>query len=106
MKDTILGKKYQLSLTFIGPDRAKRLNMEYRNKDYIPNVLSFPLDETTGEIYICPEVSKKEAKNFDLTPRGYMAYLFIHGLLHLKGLPHGDTMDTLERKYVRKFNIS
>lgn len=105
MKNTILGNKYTASLNFIGSKRAKSLNIVYRQKDYVPNVLSFPLDETTGEIFICPEVARKEAKNFNLTPDGYIAFLFIHGLLHLKGHDHSDKMDTLEQKYVKKFLI-
>jgi probable rRNA maturation factor len=102
----ILGKKYELSLTFIGPSRAKKLNQTYRQKDYIPNVLSFPLDTTTGEIFICPEVAKTQAKDFNLSVEGYIAYLFIHGCVHLKGYDHGDTMDALEKKYAKKFNIT
>ncbi len=106
MKNAILGKKYTLSLAFVGAARAQRLNISYRGKDYIPNVLSFPLEQEVGEIFICPPVAAKEAKHFNLSPRGYVAYLFIHGLLHLKGLPHGATMDAQEQKYLRKFNIS
>lgn len=105
MKETILGKRYELSLTFIGATRAARLNREYRNKTYTPNVLSFPLTDGVGEIFICPEVAAKEAAKFNLSPRGYIAYLFIHGLLHLKGYDHGDTMERLERKYCNAFNI-
>jgi probable rRNA maturation factor len=106
IKNTVLGKRYQLSLNFVGPAMAQRLNVQYRKKTYIPNVLSFPLDETIGEIYLCPMVAKKEAKNFNLSVDGYIAYLFIHGLVHLKGHDHGDTMDALEQKYLKKFNIS
>ena len=106
IKERILGKRYELSLVFIGPTRAHTLNLTNRNKDYVPNVLSFPLDAGTGEIYICPTVAKREAKKFNLTPEGYIAYLFIHGLLHLKGHDHSDTMEKLERKYLRTFNIS
>jgi probable rRNA maturation factor len=69
-------------------------------------VLSFPLDKTTGEVYICPAVSNKEASKFNLSQPGYVAYLFIHGLLHLKGHDHGDTMDKLERKYLKLFKIT
>ena len=105
MKDTILGKKYEVCLTFIGSTRARALNESYRSKTYVPNVLSFPLDETHGDIFICPEVAKKEAASFNLSVDGYLAYLFIHGLLHLKGLDHGDTMDGLERRYLKKFNV-
>ena len=106
IKEKILGKRYELSLVFIGPDRAHTLNQSYRNKTYIPNVLSFPLSDSAGEIFICPQVAKKEAAKFDLSVNGYIQYLFIHGCLHLKGHDHGATMDTLERKYLKAFNIS
>lgn len=106
MKDAILGKKYKLSLVFVGKQRAATLNKQYRNKSYSPNVLSFPLDKTTGEIFICPHVAQNEAAKFDLTPNGYVAFLFIHGCLHLKGYGHGDTMDRQERKYLKAFDVS
>jgi len=105
MKDAILGKKYTLSLTFIGKVRAQSLNQKYRNATYVPNVLSFPLSENAGEIYIAPSVAEKEAHKFSLSPKGYVGYLFIHGLLHLKGYPHGATMERAEKKFVSKFNL-
>lgn len=105
MKEAIVGKRYQVSLTFVGPARAKALNQQYRKKDYVPNVLSFPLDENIGEVIICPAEANKEAKDFDFSPAGHIAFLFIHGLLHLKGYGHGATMEKLEAKYVRKFKI-
>jgi probable rRNA maturation factor len=101
----ILGKSYTLTLAFIGETRAKALNKTHRNKAYTPNVLSFPLDTKTGEIYITPEVAKREAKKYAMTVSGYIGYLFIHGLLHLKGYDHGDTMEEAEQKYVRKFKL-
>ena len=104
--EKIAGKRYELSVVFVGEKRAQALNIQYRNKDYIPNVLSFPLSETSGEIYICPTIAKREAKNFNLSPKGYMSFLLIHGLLHLKGHDHGDTMERLERKYMRAFSIT
>lgn len=106
IKDKIMGKKYELSLVFIGATRAQSLNQQYRNKSYTPNVLSFPLDEAAGEIFICPVVAAKEAAKFDLSPRGYIGFLLIHGLLHLKGYAHGDTMDRLERRYVTMFKLT
>lgn len=106
MKDGILGKRYQLSLVFIGTKRAAQLNEQYRKKTYSPNVLSFPLDERTGEIFICPLVAKTQAAKYHLSVSGYVAFLFIHGLLHLKGHDHSDTMDTQEQKYLKLFNIS
>ena len=102
---TILGSKYDISLVFVGADRAKELNQTTRGKDYIPNVLSFPLTGSAGEIYICPAVAKKEATKYNLSYRGYVGYLFIHGCLHLKGLDHGKRMDDLEQKYRKQFSI-
>jgi probable rRNA maturation factor len=105
MKDEILGKKYQLSLSFIGKKRAASINTTTRQKTYSPNVLSFPLDTNVGEIFICPEAAYPEAAKFSLSREGYIAYLFIHGLLHLKGHDHGDTMDKLEQRYLKRFAI-
>lgn len=103
--DKILGKKYEVSLTFVGPTRAQTLNKTYRQKTYTPNVLSFPLTEEVGEVYICPEVANKEAKKFELTPNGYITFLFIHSCLHLKGLDHGPEMEKLEAKFKKQFKV-
>jgi len=105
IKDDILGKGYTLSLAFVGGTRAQALNMEYRGKAYTPNVLSFPLDEKIGEIYITPTVAKKEAPKFSMTHKGYVGFLFIHACLHLKGLDHGDIMDKAEKKYCKKYGL-
>ncbi len=105
IKKDILGTSYELSLTFVGATRARVLNMAHRQKSYVPNVLSFPLSERVGEIYITPAVAAKEAAKFNMTPDGYVGFLFIHGCLHLKGLDHGATMDKAEQKYVRKYQL-
>lgn len=106
MKDRILGKSYTLSLTFVGSTRAKALNKAHRNATYVPNVLSFPLDDAHGEIYITPIIAEREAKKFSMTRDGYIGFLFIHGLLHLKGHLHGDTMEKAERTQVAHFKLT
>ena len=105
MKDAVLGSSYDLSLTFIGRQRARTLNIKYRGKTYVPNVLSFPLEERAGEIYIAPEVARAEAARFSLSERNYLALLFIHGLLHLKGHHHGATMEEAEKRYLKRFGF-
>ncbi len=104
--EKIAGGKYHLSLVYIGEKRAQTLNIAHRKKDYVPNVLSFPLDKNMGEIFICPSIAKREAPKFNLSYKGYLTFLLIHGLLHLKGYQHGDTMDKLERKYMRAFSVT
>lgn len=105
MKERVLGKTYALSLVFVGETRAKQINESSRQKTYVPNVLSFPLTDTAGEIIICPKAAEKEASSFGLSLEGYIGYLFIHGLLHLKGLDHGAQMEKLEQKHVQYFKL-
>lgn len=102
----ILGDDFELSIVFVGATRAQKLNQSTRGKDYIPNVLSFPLGRDAGEIFICPDIAAKEASDFGLTPTHYLEYLCIHGCLHVQGYDHGPTMDKLESKYRREFGIN
>ncbi len=104
--DDIMGASYALSLVFVGDTRSKKLNTLYRNKTYIPNVLSFPLSETEGEVYINPRQARREAKKFGMTHEGFIGYLFIHALLHLKGYAHGDTMEEVESRYTTRYHLS
>lgn len=104
IKNRILGQRYNLTLTLLGATKARTLNQQTRGKSYTPNVLSFPLTDTTGEIYLCPMVAKREAKSFGRTEHAQLIYLFIHGLLHLKGYDHGATMDKLEQRWCRTFD--
>jgi len=106
MKDDVLGTSYSLSLVFIGADRAKTLNLKHRKKTYVPNVLSFPLDAVHGEIFITPIVAKKEARARGMSMRGYVGFLFIHGLLHLNGMAHGATMEEAEKIYCSRYNLA
>lgn len=105
IKDEILGSTYVLSLVFIGTHRAQKLNKKYRKENYTPNILSFPLTETRGEIFITPKITIQEATKRGMTIDGYTGFLFIHGLLHLKGYAHSDTMEVLEKKYILKFKL-
>lgn len=105
MKNAALGKNYDLSLVFIGERRSRNLNIAYRNKHKSGNVLSFPLDKKTGEIFICPARCRREAKNFDRSYENFIAFLFIHGLLHLKGMDHGSTMERAEEKIRAQFGV-
>lgn len=105
IKNDILGSSYDLSLAFVGRTRARRINEQVRHKSYVPNVLSIPLDKTHGEIIITPTQAQLEAKRYKLTPRGYIAFLYIHGLLHLKGMAHGTRMEQLEAAYLKKYKL-
>lgn len=103
LKKDILGKKYSLSIAFVGEKQSQEINKQYRNKNKPTNILSFLLSRQEGEIILCPAVIKKEAKNFDKTFSQFLGFLVIHGMLHLKGLEHSSTMELLEEKYDKKY---
>lgn len=95
IKDKVLGKNYDLSLVFCGDKLSRRLNRIYRDKDYPTNVLSFPVSKNSGEIFI----NLRRLKGFSVP------HLFIHGLLHLKGLQHGRKMESRERALLKAFGL-
>jgi rRNA maturation RNase YbeY len=103
LKDHILGKHFTLSLAFVGERRARSLNLRYRGKTYIPNVLSFPLSRTEGEIVICMTQARREYRAFETSFTEFVLQLYIHGCLHLKGLSHGSRMSKQEQAIQRKF---
>lgn len=105
IKERILGKKYLLSLVTAGDSYTRKLNETYRKKTYIPNVLAFPLEKSTGEIILNPTQAKRECRARGESFRFFTALLFIHALLHLKGLRHGGIMEEREQKLLSEFHI-
>lgn len=103
IKNAVLGTNYDLSLVFIGTQRARDLNQAHRDKTTVPDVLSFPLAPNVGEIYLCLPRIARTAHHFDHTPKQHTGYLFIHGLLHLKGYDHGATMERAEKRFLNRF---
>jgi len=103
VKRLVLGKEYILSVVFVGDKLSKRLNQNYRGKNYVPDILSFPYDKKEGEIFINLNKTKKLSKKFKMGEKKFILYIFIHGLLHLKGLKHGSTMDRMELVYLKRF---
>jgi probable rRNA maturation factor len=103
MKEKILGKKYDLTIVFCSPQESKERNNTYRGKDYATNILSFPLSDSEGEIYISLSIVRKGAKEFEMSYPKFLHLLLAHGLLHLKGLDHGSTMEELEDTYLKLF---
>lgn len=105
IKEEALGKDYSLSLVFIGKKKSATLNYSYREKNKPTNILSFPLDKKTGEIFITLELTREEAKKFERKHDNFIAFLFIHGLMHLKGMEHGSRMEEAEAKLRRQFLV-
>ena len=98
--------RYELSLVLCGDALARKLNKKHRHKTYAANVLSFPLSSLEGEIFLNVGAATREARRFRTSTKKRVALLFVHGLLHLKGLQHGRTMDTREQKILREFDLA
>ncbi len=105
IKNSILGKKYELSLVFPSPKTAIELHKDWKEKDGPANILSFPLEKDLGEIFISLNQAKTECKKFERDYENYVAFLFIHGCAHLKGYTHGNEMEKFEITIRKKFNI-
>lgn len=105
MKEAILGKKYELSFAFVTEKEIRRLNRVYRNKDKVTDILSFPLSEESGEILICKKKAIEKSSLYKRESQNFLYFLFIHGLLHLKGMAHGTIMEREEVKFRKQFRI-
>lgn len=105
MKVAVLGTKYELVLNFVTAQKIQTLNRTYRDLDQPTDILSFPLSKNSGEIFICQTYANKKAVTFGRARENYLAFLVIHGLVHLKGFEHSSRMESIEAKYRQKFGI-
>lgn len=90
----------EVELRIVGSQSMRRLNREYRHKDYATDVLSFPIwpDLDTikqqsgqillGSIVICMPVAVRDAKRENQSIEQKIAFLIEHSLLHLLGFHH------------------
>src|SRR3989344_3101626 len=100
---SIWGERYELSLVICGDALARRMNSTYRHKNYAANVLSFPLGNREGELFLNVQTAARERKRYEGSLRARLLLLFIHGCLHLKGMRHGKRMDALEMNLCKRF---
>ena len=105
IKQAVLGRRYNLSLVFVENSFSKKINTHYRGKNKPTNVLAFPISKTEGELFINLPLVKKEAPMFSLPFPSFLLFIFIHGLLHLKGLRHGSRMGKEEKKWMKKYSL-
>ena len=79
--------KYQINFIMVSDAEIKKLNIKYRKVRRITDVISFLVvpEMFIGDIYISEGRSKKQAKKYGNTWQQELAYLVIHGTLHLCG---------------------
>ena len=85
----------------LGRAEGRRLNRQFRKKDYATIVLSFH----SGDLVLCHPVVVREAREQGKTVRAHYAHLVVHGMLHLRGLKHGKGMEAREIRLLRHFGF-
>ena len=112
-------KNVEVSLGLVEETKIKELNSKYRQKNEVTDVLSFPLEETRlkkydilplGDIFICLPFAVKEAERRGISLKKELAWLTVHGFLHLLGYDHEKSiiddkkMFNLENKILEKWH--
>lgn len=95
LKERIVGKRYGVSVVWIGATRMRSLNRMYRAMPQATNVLAFPLTRDYGEIFLCASRIRHEAAAWGRTTAQHASAIFIHALLHLKGMDHTRKQDRM-----------
>ena len=85
----------ELTIRFVDEKESAGLNEQYRHKKGSTNILSFPFDapvevelDLLGDLIICADVVKKEAKEQKKEELAHWAHMVVHGTLHLLGYDH------------------
>ena len=85
------------SIIFIDDKKMHELNKQYRNIDRTTDVLSFAFEDNNklcynirhlGEIFVSIPKMQAQAKEYGHSETRELAFLVVHGLLHLLGYDH------------------
>lgn len=104
----------EVGVTVVDEVTILELNREYREKDSVTDVLSFPQfaghddllddladDDTStliGDVVICYEQAAGQAEEYSTGLTREMLYLFVHSIMHLFGYDH---MEEEEKEVMR-----
>ena len=87
-------KDAMLSITFVGRAGISELNRRYLRHRGSTDVISFGLERSgkhgavIGDIYICPQVARDNAKRQGVPIGEEVLRLVVHGILHVLGHDH------------------
>lgn len=87
---TFLMEKKELTIVYLSVKEMQKINKQFRNKNKPTDILSFESHDprSLGELLLCFEVLKKQAQNQKHSIKCEVAYMLIHGILHLLGYDH------------------
>lgn len=114
---TIGAPDHDAAIVFVSDAAIRKLNRQFRGKDYVTDVLSFPAQaepfetetkSNLGEVVISLDRALAQAKENKLPIVNETQQLILHGLLHLCGYDHerdNGEMNRLELKLRRKLGL-
>ncbi|MEQ1792538.1 MAG: rRNA maturation RNase YbeY, partial [Nitrospiraceae bacterium] len=85
----------ELGILFVGDQRMRSLNRQYRGKDRTTDVLAFAMREAPhssssvlGDVVIAVPTAVRQAKEGQRSLDEELTVLLVHGILHLCGYDH------------------
>lgn len=106
-------KTAEIELKFVTEAEITRLNSVYRGKASATDVLSFIVDDKPllGQVFICYNFTKAQAKAMNKTLDAEVALLLTHGILHVAGYDHEDeagaqAMEDAEKQILEKVGLT
>ena len=98
----LTGVQGEVTVLVAGRRRIQELNRRFRRKNAPTDVLSFPRSngqgEAGGDIAICAQICRDNARRFGHSPTQELKVLLLHGLLHLAGYDHETDEGQMARK--------
>ena len=97
-RDVAKGRAFDTLIT--GDAELRRLNSNFRGKDYATDVLSFPSGEDgafLGDIAISLGRARAQAREFGHPIEHEVQILMLHGVLHLMGYDHESDTGAMAR---------
>ena len=102
-----------VTLRIVGTAEGRRLNREFRGRDYATDVLTFVYGRRPyrGDIVICHPVLARAARERGVALEAHYAHLVVHGMLHLRGHDHerardAQRMESLERRILARIGFA
>ncbi|MDQ6979208.1 MAG: rRNA maturation RNase YbeY [Mariprofundaceae bacterium] len=99
-----------LCLSIASNATVQQLNNEWRHKDAVTDVLSFPMQDAPdfdphiplGDIVVALPFVADEAQRLGLPLLDHLLHLLVHGVLHLLGYDHIDDDDAQEMQALER----
>jgi probable rRNA maturation factor len=83
----------EVGIALVTDAHIRRLNTRYRRKNVATDVLSFPAEDSLGDIVIATGVARRQARDAGHSYATELRVLALHGLLHLLGYDHEAPQD-------------